>query len=169
MAMYNKALVSGCYATMRSVFTKLFNDQILCKLLYYPQENDNDDPTLKADLSALERGEVIIITRDDDDLTGPNQTKRCKVTFSLGNTYKSYKNHKASMPIIFILIFVPRTGFQEMDFRLEAIIDRIDQLVSDNKFDGSFGRITKDSGNPYDAPKGYLGYTLRYQFVDTDF
>lgn len=169
MASFNKALESGVYATARSLFTTLYNDQLLCKLLYYPQENMADDPTEKDDLFPEQKDKIMIITRKDEDLSEPNDIKRGKLTFSLGNIYHSSKNHKASSPTMFILIFVPIVNFQDKDFRLEAIIDRVDQLISDRQFNGSFGRVIKGDGNPYDSPLGYNGYLLRYSFYDTDF
>lgn len=169
MSNFNNSLQSGVYATARSLFKALYNDQLLCKLLYYPQENMTDDPTDKGDLTPEQKDKIIIMTRKDEDLSEPNDIKRCKLTFSLGNIYHSTKNQKSSSPTMFILIFVPIVNFQDKDFRLEAIIDRVDQLISDKRFDGSFGRVTKGDGNPYEAPLGYNGYILRYSFYDTDF
>lgn len=169
MSTFKSSLPSGLYATMRAVFTTLRNDQILCKYLYYPSDNMDDDPTMKPDVTSEQKDEIIYITKDVDELEGSNKIKRGRLTFGLGTIYKSYQNHKASSPIIIIYIFVPRVGFQNIDFRQEAILDRIDELISDRKFEGSFGRVFKDGGNPYDAPKGYLGYTVRYEFADTDF
>lgn len=169
MSTFKSSLPSGLYATMRAVFTTLRNDQILCKYLYYPSDNMDDDPTMKPDVTSEQKDEIIYITKDVDELEGSNKIKRGRLTFGLGTIYKSYQNHKASSPIIIIYIFVPRVGFQNIDFRQEAILDRIDELISDRKFEGSFGRVFKDGGNPYDAPKGYLGYAVRYEFADTDF
>lgn len=169
MSAFKSSLPSGAYATMRAVFTTLRNDQILCKYLYYPSEDIDDDPTLKPDLSSEQIDEIIFTTKEVDELEGSNKVKRGRLTFGLGTIFKSYQNHKASSPIINIYIWTPRVGFQDIDFRQEAILDRIDELISDRSFEGSFGRVFKDGGSPYDAPKGYLGYDVRYEFSDTDF
>lgn len=169
MSAFKEAPISGLYSTMRSVFKALRDDQILCKYLYYPSTDMDDDPTLKNDVSNEAKDEIISPTIKVDELEGTNQTKRGKVTFGLGTILKSYQNHKSSKPYIHIYVYVPRYGFQDIDFRQEAIIDRIEQIVSDKRFDGSFGRLINDGGNPYDAPKGYIGYVIRYGFNDTDF
>ena len=169
MSAFKEALPSGLYPTMRDVFKTLRNDQILCKLLYYPSKDIDDDPTMKPDVSSEIKDEIIFTTMKVDELEGSNKIKRGRLTFGLGTIFKSYQNHKASCPIINIYIWIPRIGFQDIDFRQEAILDRIDELINDRRFNGSFGRVFKDGGSPYDAPKGYLGYVVRYEFSDTDF
>ena len=169
MSAFKDAPISGLYSTMRSVFKALRDDQILCKYLYYPSTDMDDDPTLKDNVSNEAKDEIISPTIKVDELEGTNQTKRGKVTFGLGTILKSYQNHKSSKPYIHLYVYVPRYGFQDIDFRQEAIIDRIEQIVSDKRFEGSFGRLINDGGNPYDAPKGYIGYVIRYGFNDTDF
>lgn len=169
MGMFEKAPQSGIYAACRDIFKTLRDDQILCKYLYYPSADMDDDPTLKTDVTSSQKEEVFSITIGTDDLEGPNQIKRGRLSFGLGVIQKSYKNHKASRPTVLIYLYIPREGFQNIDFRLEAVIDRVDELISDRRFEGSFGRVVKDTSNPYDAPKGYVGFILRYGFMDTDF
>lgn len=169
MANFKKAPISGTYATMKSVFTALRNDEILQKYLYYPSKDMNDDPTEKNPVPEEEIDNLFKTTMNVDELEGSNKDKKGRITFGLGATFKSYSNQKATRPFIHIYIWMPRYGFQDIDFRLEAIIDRVQELVSDKRFTGSFGRLTTDGGNPYDAPKGYLGYVIRYGFADTDF
>lgn len=168
MATFKNAPVSGIYATLRDVFKTLRDDQILSKYLYYPSTSMDDDPSLKGDVSNVNKDEIFFITTNTDKLEGNNKIKRGRLSFGLGTIQKSYKNHKSSRPLLYIYLYIPREGFQDVDFRLEAIIDRIEELISDKSFSGSFGRIVKDTGNPYEAPRGYLGYILRYEFSDTD-
>lgn len=168
MSDFSKAPSSGVYKAMKSIFKTLASDQVLCKYLYYPATSMDDDPTIKPDLTSEQIFEVIKITERIDELEQPNEIKRGRINFGLGFRPRSYNNHKASKQIFLVYIFMPREGFDSVDFRTAACIDRIDQLLSDKAFDGTFGRIIKDDSNPFESPKGYEGYLLRYQFSDTD-
>ena len=143
MSDFSRAPQSGTYKAMKSIFKILASDQVLCKYLYYPSTNMDDDPTTKADLTNEQIFEVIRITERVDEITQPNEIKRGRINFGLGFRPRSY-------------------------FRTAACIDRIDQLLSDKAFEGTFGRIIKEDSNPFESPKGYEGYLLRYQFADTD-
>lgn len=172
MANFKDAPISGTYVTMKSVFTALRNDDTLQRYLYYPSKNMDDDPTDESKHPKVPEEQIDELfkpTINVDELEGSMKDKRGRITFGLGSTFKSYTNHKATKPFIHIYIWIPRYGFQDVDFRLEAILDRVQEIVSDKRFTGSFGRLTTDGGNPYDAPKGYLGYVIRYGFSDTDF
>lgn len=168
MSSFDAAPPSGVYAAMRSIFKTLASDQLLCKYLYYPSKDMDDDPSVKPDLTNEQRFEVIKITERVTELEEPNELKRGRINFGLGFRPRSYSNQTASRQTFLVYIFMPRDGFDSVDFRTAACIDRIDQLLSDKAFEGTFGRIVKEDSNPFESPRGYEGYLLRYQFSDTD-
>lgn len=168
MANFSEAPQSGIYVAIKSIFTALRNDAILSKYLYYPSTDMNDDPTSKDDVTAVQKDLIFFNTLVTDDLEENQENKIGRLMYGLGNISKTYNNHMADKPYFYIYIIVPIEGFQLIDFRLEAIIDRINRLISNKKFTGSFGRVVKDGGNRLSVPSGYIGYTLKYSFYDTD-
>ncbi|NLD45797.1 MAG: hypothetical protein GX660_01165 [Clostridiaceae bacterium] len=150
---------------MIDIFKVLSGDEVLLRLLYYKPKNALDDP-----LSADKSNVLLMENKWDiiDDVLKPipktddleNQTK-CRIMFYPGRRLKQPGNYlTASQYVVFDVLV--HFDF-EIDFRMEQICDRLNELVFNQNITGMGGGKYID-GNQIRVPEGYIGYRLTYSF-----
>ena len=157
---------------LMDIYKVLINDEILLRLLYYKPSDMNDDPLSLdkpniLDKPDVERWEIINnVIKRTEKTTDQDQTEKCRVLIYPGKRRGDGRNYMVSEQDVFIDVLVP-IYYDEVDFRLSWICDRINELLFDKEITG-LNKIKFNGGGLKNAPNGFIGYTLVYKFSTTN-
>lgn len=155
------------------IFEKLYFDEELLRLLYYPPENlaldipDPLSPTLPniLDLPIKDQWEIrkdrISKTPKSEDLT---KNRICRLYIYAGNRRPQSGNYSAAAQDIKVDILCHYT-FEE-DLRSMRISDRVNKLLVNKPITG-MGKMEYVNGNPAAAPNDYVKFQHLYRFAGT--
>lgn len=158
------------YKNFTDILDVLYNDETLLRLLYYPPEDlktNTLDPldislpnVIDSDTNWIIRYSRIMKTPKDDDLTPDNPI--CRIFVYPGRRSADSGNFLAARQNLIIDV-VCHNSFEEGDFRITRICDRLNELFVAEKITG-IGKINYLNGNNISSPSGYVGYQNIYQF-----
>lgn len=143
-------------------------DETLNRLLHYLPENALDDPLDPAkpnimDMGAAERDELIQsqikFTPTTDELITDKPVSR--LFFHAGRRKPNSSYYYADQNVFFDVF--THKEFNDKDLRLNWLVDRINELMSDQYIGNAF-KVISLGGQPLSAPENYLGYSLQYKF-----
>lgn len=145
-------------------FNTLAQDETLKRLLIYKPKNSLDDPLDKAkpnigmDWNKID--DVIIKSPKTDELS---KKPMCRICMYLGYNVTT-NNAKVNTQDMMFDIYVHIEGFDEVDFRLAQIRDRLNDLLQDKRIAGA-NKTTLRTGFPLaNPPSGYAGHRMIYKF-----
>ncbi len=148
---------------MTDIFKLLSTDETLLRLLYYQPTNGADDPlsTSKSDVLSMANKWDIIEDRiktipKTDDLI--NEVK-CRLLFYPGKRSGTRNYLLAGQEIVFDIM--THFLFEEVDLRQESIVDRINELICNEKITG-VGSVGFKGGGQIPAPEKYVGFRVIY-------
>ncbi|MEM4995015.1 hypothetical protein WKH56_20835 [Priestia sp. SB1] len=145
-------------------FNTLAQDETLKRLLIYKPEHSLDDPLdkTKADIGMdWDKIDRVILKSPKTD--GMDKKPICRVCMYLGFRTKSPNFRVDTQDIVFD-IYSHIEGFDEVDFRLSQIIDRLSELLQDKKVAGVNKSTLRTSIYIANPPSGYVGYRMVYKF-----
>ena len=150
---------------LKSVFKIVHSDQNIAKYLYYPGTDGDFDPLSEDDLNISQRDSVIKKTGiivELEDYSASNPDKRGRIGIFLQNSSPN-DNPLTPERRIRIEIYMPLRNFEEFNYRIAYIVQRLDDLLLQEKVDGGFGRLIMVSSNTTGAiADGYVSYYHDY-------
>lgn len=155
--------------SLEAIYKVVTTDETLLRLLYYKPVNQNDNPLDMAkeniiDKPALEKWDIINdIIKKASKIDGLDSESKCRVCFYSG-IRNGGRNYMLSKQDIIFDIYV-HFDFEEMDFRASWICDRVSELIFDKDII-DVGKIFFKNGGQINAPTGYIGYRLIFNFED---
>lgn len=154
---------------LMDVYKILNNDEDLLRLLYYKPINFSDDPLDETkpnilDMTNSEKWEiindVIVPGIKVDDL---ETEEKCRIIIFMGDRNglrnDSFSNQNITIDILAAI------SIDNIDFRLCWICDRVNELLFDELITG-LSKVNFKGGKTFNAPKGYVGYRINFEFVD---
>ena len=145
-------------------FNTLTHDETLKRLLIYKPKNSLDDPLDKTkpniEMDWRKIDEVILRSPKTDEMS---KKSICRICMYLGFRTKSNNFRVDTQDIVFD-IYAHIEGFDEVDFRLSQIIDRLSELLQDKKVAGVNKTTLRTSTYIANPPSGYVGYRMVYKF-----
>jgi hypothetical protein len=156
--------------SMLKIYGVLVNDETLLRLLYYKPSNFNDDPLdpSKPDVTSLpnrwditkDRIKKSIVTHDLD-----TSDPKCRILM-YPDKRRPHNNSYAYSDQYVNLDILCHHEYDEVDFRMSWICDRINDLMFNKRIAG-IGKIEYYSGGAIGVHKdGYVGFRLIYKFSE---
>lgn len=153
---------------MIDFLTVFLKDEILCRLLYYPPASPTDDPlsTSKPNLvgtpiitKEINKKRILLAPKTDDLI---KDARMCRICMYFGR--RSGNNGAIDNQQIVFDVYAHIDAFELVDVRSMWICDRISQLLEDERVTG-IGKTTNSTiFNIANAPSGFIGYRLIYEF-----
>lgn len=149
---------------------KILLDEQLLRLLHYSPQHRLDDPLddTKSDILTLpdeEKWKIIdynlVSAPKFDDMVNE---KLCRIFYYAGEGRPTNSNYKYANQEYVFEIFV-HYDYQIIDKRLEMICDRLNELMSEKRVPTTIGKTLFKRRFPVNAPQGYLGFKLIYEFT----
>lgn len=143
------------------IFKVVGNDETLLRLLYYKDNPLDETKTNVKDLDDFIaiRTERILRSPKADDLT---DNRICRICMYFGNG--SNVNDKVTNQDVCFEVYAHIDEYDLNDARALLLVDRVNGLINDSNITG-IGRMRTSRrrviGN---APKGYIGYWLSFEF-----
>lgn len=160
----------GRAVTTNRVLQILKNDEHLLRLLHLPYKDANGhyqdplDETLPNIIGTPEQykigSENIINTIKLDEVS---VVQECMVFVHQGKRRPVFGNKLLARQEILIDVLV-HNDYQEYDYRLDDICDRLDYLLVHNRI--VMGEIDISTPIPMEAPKEYYRYQMKYIYWD---
>lgn len=154
---------------MSDIYKLLTGDETLLRLLYYKPQNalDNPQSTSKTNVLSMNNKWDIILDRiktvpKTDDLI--NEAK-CRLLFYPGKRSSTRNYLFAGQEIVFDIMV--HFEFEEVDLRQESILDRLNELICNEKITG-IGKTIFKGGGQISAPEKYVGYRVIYSIGSSD-
>lgn len=154
---------------MTDIFKILSTDETLLRLLYYQPANAVDDPlsSSKTNILSMTNKWDIILDRiktipKTDDLV---KEVKCRLLFYPGKRSNTRNYLLAGQEIVFDIM--THFLFEEVDLRQESIIDRINELICNQKVAG-VGDANFKGGGQIPAPEMYVGFRVIYLIGSTN-
>lgn len=149
------------------VFDYFSTDETLLRLLYYYSNSFSDSPLDDIREDILKRDDKWDIINDRIKFTqntdGFDESKKCRICYYSGDRSGHRSNMFSKFQDIIFDVLVHRS-FQETDLRMEGILERIDEILKNNKF-SSFGSVRELNGKPIgQVAEDYFGYRVIYRF-----
>jgi hypothetical protein len=157
----------------KDIYKVLISDEILLRYLHYIPTSRIDDP--------LDTSKENILDKDIDTLWGiiddvivpaPKlsdivETQKSRLLVYAGYGRGSNSNYLFSNQEYEIDIFV-HADTQTLDFRMEKIHDRVNELLF-NKHIAGLGKLLFKGRQPIGGIKDYIGYKLIYHFSSENY
>lgn len=156
---------------INKLYTILSNDEHLLRLLHYPHKKNGlyvdalnradypDDIVGSRNQHRIARDHILKVAKKDDIVS----VKDCFVLISLGKRKPIFHNHLLVNQEILIDVVV-HNEYQDEDYRLDDICDRLDYLVVRERI--GMGKTDIVTSLPFEAPTGYYRYQMKYQVKD---
>lgn len=150
------------------ILSILRNDEHLLRLLSYNYLDANGEfqdvldsklPNItdKPDYHIVAQEHVINAIKIDEI----KAIKTCAVLVHLGKRRPVFANYMLAKQEVLIDILVPN-DYQENDFRLDDICDRLDYLLVHEKI--SMGKFEISTPIPMEAPRQYYRFQMKYSY-----
>lgn len=157
----------GRVKMMNEMYQALKCDDHLMRLLYYPFKDEEGDYQNCLDKDELpdivgskEHEKIaqthIIKTVKKDDIVAK---KNCFILLHLGKRRPVFNNYLLVRQEVLIDVVV-HDSYQNSDNRLDDICDRLDDLFIHERF--GLGKVDISTPIPFEAPRGYYRYQLKY-------
>lgn len=163
--MSNERTVSG---VIENIYSKLRQDEILMRLLYYkPLGMSDKDPLdetltkivdLESDLYWEIVNERILLTEKLNDI---EINPLARIYIVSGRARKDLMNKSINIQGVQIHIYTHDS--YEYDLRNSRIFNRLMYLLN-NKYFGGVGALEYDSGYPVPSPKEYTAYMHTFEY-----
>ena len=161
---------SGRATLIDNVFTVLKNDEQLLRLLHYNYKDkdgiyldslDESRPDIigSLDYNSIVRNHILKTIKKDDIVS----VKDCFLLIHSGKRRGVFENHLLAKQEILIDIVV-HNDYQVDDSRLDDICDRLNYLIVHERF--GLGKADISTPIPFEAPRGYYRYQMKYLFWD---
>lgn len=161
--------INGRAATMNKVYQALANDEHMLRLLAYPylDSNGNYQDCLKLPDNIVDSSthpkvtsEHIIRTAKLDEI---ETIQSCMLFLHQGKRKPVFGNKLLAKQEILVDVLV-HNNFQEGDYRMDDICDRLDYLLVHENI--SMGKVDITTPIPMEAPKEYYRYQMKYNYWD---
>lgn len=144
---------------LMAIYGVLVNDDDLLKLLYYQPQNFNDDPLSHPSITDWEiKKDLVKKTRVVNDL---DNTEKCRVLM-YPSRRRPQRNYIVADQTIKIDVFC-HISYDDVDFRLAMICDRINELLIDKHITGVYKTKFVTGGEIATGIVGYVAYQLVYE------
>lgn len=148
---------------LQDIYNRLVQSDNLLRLLYYPTnplDNSHSNIVGSANHLSVADKHVFWTPKTTDLVNAPT----CRLCVYAGNRTPISSNYITSFQDFVFDVYVHIEEFDQKDLRLTWIADEINSLVSMTRITG-IGKIEFVDGIPIlNAPEGYVGYRLVYQF-----
>ena len=158
--------------SLTRVYNELSSDEELLRLLYYKPENALDDPLSIEKSNVLDKSEdekwdiiedVIAKSKKIQDL---DSDKKMRILMYLSRRSPERGNYWVSSQYLVVDV-VAHKDFDEMDFRLSWICDKVNEILFNNHVAGT-GKLKFIDGDDLKTPDDYVGYRLVYAYSNTN-
>lgn len=161
---------SGRATLINNIFTVLKNDEQLLRLLHYNYKDqdgryfdslDESRPDLigSSEYNSIVRNHILKTIKKDDIVS----VKDCFLLIHSGKRRGVFENHLLAKQEILIDVVV-HNDYQVDDSRLDDICDRLNYLIVHERF--GLGKADISTPIPFEAPRGYYRYQMKYLFWD---
>lgn len=162
---------AGRAVTINRIVDRLKNDEHLMRLLHYPHKDKDgnyqdvldegfDDIVGSKDHGRIVRDHIIKTIQKDDIVSA----KDCFILIHLGKRRPVFGNHLLARQEILIDVVV-HNDYQDEDYRLDDICDRLDYLIVHERF--GLGKVDISTPIPFEAPTGYYRFQMKYILWDS--
>lgn len=163
-----KRNMHGRAAVQNRVINTLKNDEHLLRLLHYNylDSNGNYQDVIEGDLPNItespEHDEIasehIVNAVKEDDI---KSIKTCMLFVHAGKTRPVFSNYMLVKQELLIDVLV-HNSYQENDFRLDDICDRLNYLLIHERI--TMGKVDITTPIPMEAPKEYYRFQIKYVY-----
>lgn len=161
---------AGRAITVHKIYDALRKDEHLLRLLHYNYKDSSgnyvdvlsdevDDIVGSKDYVKITKDHILKTTQKEEIVS----VKDCFILIHLGKRRAVFGNYLLTKQEILIDVLV-HGDYQEEDYRLDDICDRLDYLIVHERF--GMGKTEISTPIPYEAPKGYDRFQLKYLLWD---
>ena len=156
---------------INKIYKTIKNDEQLMRFLHYGYKTsdgvylDSLDPTRPDIVGSKSHNKIaqehILKTIKQDDIVS---AKDCFLLIHTGKRRSVFENYMLVKQEILIDVLV-HNDYQNNDSRLDDICDRLNYLIVHERF--GLGKADISTPIPFEAPRGYYRYQLKYLFWDS--